>query len=47
MFSNFYKMPKIEIETCQNIDVSWSILDIDFADPLKGTHYLVVVDSFF
>ena len=40
------KVPPIKFESCPKTDVPWKRLHIDFAGPLNGSYYLIIVDSF-
>ena len=40
------KSPPIKIQPWPKTDVPWSRLHIDYAGPINGSYYLVVVDSF-
>ena len=40
------KAPPVQIQPWPKTDTSWTRLHIDYAGPLNGHYFLVVVDSF-
>ena len=40
------KAPPIKFNPWSKTDKPWSRLNIDYSDPIKGTYYFVIVDSF-
>ena len=40
------KAPLVKFQPWSKTDVSWSRLHIDYAEPLNGHYYLIVVDSY-
>ena len=39
------KGPPVKTQPSQKIAVTWTQIHIDYAGPLKGSYYLVIVDS--
>lgn len=40
------KAPPVKFNPWPKTDLPWSRLHVDFAGPLNGYHYIIVVDSF-
>lgn len=40
------KIPALKVEPCPEANKSWSRLHLEYAGPIKGFYYLVVIDSY-